>query len=355
LRPQYGSCNFEHLRNVMNRYGFTTNIAFIPWNWRRTSRSASEFFKSQACHFSISIHGCDHIGSEFGTTSQALLNHRAQLAQFRMQQHKARTGIEHEPVMVFPQGVFSSSCPPVLKRNGFLAAVNTETVPVDLPNAATRVRDVWDIAIMAYGDFPIFTRRYAFHGLENFAFDLLLGKPCLIVCHHDFFRDGCAEVIELIEKVNALEGRLRWRTLGGVIQHSCRRRANGMGCEKVEMYGTELVVNNDSNRTIEVRVQKREHEAQSVGDVLSDGRSTPWSSEADLLIFRDEISPNSKRQFRIIYDEPASVSAANRSVGLEISVAARRILSEWRDNYLSKSRFLNASALSVKGLFSRVN
>ena len=42
---------------------------------------------------------------------------------------------------------------------------------------------------MTYGAFPIFTRRYAFHGVENFAFDLLLGKPCLIVAHHDSFKD----------------------------------------------------------------------------------------------------------------------------------------------------------------------
>ena len=46
---------------------------------------------------------------------------------------------------------------------------------------------------MRYGDFSIFTRRYAHHGLENFAFDLLLGKACLIVCHHDFFKDGYAQ------------------------------------------------------------------------------------------------------------------------------------------------------------------
>ena len=91
--------------------------------------------------------------------------------------------------MIFPQGVFSSVCPAVLKRNGFLAAVNTETVPVDSDNARTKISDLWDVAIMSYQGFPIFTRRYSFHGLENFAFDLLLGKPCLIVCHHDFFKD----------------------------------------------------------------------------------------------------------------------------------------------------------------------
>ena len=37
--------------------------------------------------------------------------------------------------------------------------------------------------------------RYGFHGLENFPFDLLRGKSCLIVTHHDFFNDGGVALI----------------------------------------------------------------------------------------------------------------------------------------------------------------
>ena len=121
LRPRYGSCNFNVLRNAMQRYGFTTNIAFIPWNWRRTSKRDSEFFKNEPGRFSISVHGCDHIEAEFGGTSPAVLTSKATLAQSRMRNHEARTGIRCDPVMVFPQGVFSSVCPAVLKQAGFLA------------------------------------------------------------------------------------------------------------------------------------------------------------------------------------------------------------------------------------------
>jgi len=44
LRQRYGFCDFGMLHSLMERYGFTTNIAFIPWNWRRTSSYAGEFF-----------------------------------------------------------------------------------------------------------------------------------------------------------------------------------------------------------------------------------------------------------------------------------------------------------------------
>src|SRR5258708_14711952 len=59
LRTNYRLCDFPKLSELMKRRGFTTNIAFIPWNWRRTSRAGGEFFKKTAGEFSISIHGCD--------------------------------------------------------------------------------------------------------------------------------------------------------------------------------------------------------------------------------------------------------------------------------------------------------
>src|SRR5262249_51781591 len=58
LRQRYGFCDFGMLLNLMRRYGFTTNIAFIPWNWSRTSTVDGEFFRKEPEHFSVSIHGC---------------------------------------------------------------------------------------------------------------------------------------------------------------------------------------------------------------------------------------------------------------------------------------------------------
>jgi hypothetical protein len=45
------------------------------------------------------------------------------------------------------------------------------------------------VAILRYGQFPIYTRRYMHHGIENFAFDGLLRKPCFLVGHHELLRD----------------------------------------------------------------------------------------------------------------------------------------------------------------------
>ncbi len=353
LRERYGSCDFRLLRNLMQQYGFTTNVAFIPWNWRRTSRAAREFFGNKPGAFSVSIHGCDHIEAEFGETSPEVLNNRAKLAQSRMRNHDTRTGIHHDPIMVFPQGVFSSVCPQVLKRNGFLAAVNTEPDPADPPAVGTQVKDVWDVAIMKYGDFPIFTRRYAHHGLENFAFDLLLGKPCLIVSHHDFFKDDCAELIELIEKLRSLSCSLQWRPLGEVLRRACRRRINEAGVEEIEMYANEVLIHNPLDHAINVNIRKREHEAELITEVRCDESPLMWITNGDHVVFDERIGSYGERHFQVFYREQDDTENTVRSLRFELSVAGRRILSELRDNYLSRSRFLSTTAANLKNVFAK--
>ena len=338
LKQRYGSCDFRTLRDLMHRYGFTTNIGFIPWNWRRTSHSDAEFFRQEYGPFSVSIHGCNHTAGEFGESSPLVLNNRAKLAQSRMKRHEARTGLRHDSVMIFPQGVFSSASTKVLKRTGYIAAVNTELVPVDSDAARTRIRDAWDVAIMRYGDFPIFTRRYAHHGLENFAFDLLLGKPCLIVTHHDFFSDNCKRLIELIEKLQSLSCTLHWRPLGEVIRRACRRRIDESGLCEIEMYGSELLVENPLDETVNVRVRKRENEADLVTEVRCNLEPISWTREDGYLFYESRIEPSSEKYFQTLYSEPREAGSPMQSLPFELSVAIRRVLSEVRDEYLSKRR-----------------
>jgi len=335
LKPTYGFCDFGKLLESMNRYDFTTNVAFIPWNWRRTSTSAGEFFRREGRRFSISIHGCDHTASEFGDTSVEALNAKASLAQARMQRHEHRTGIAHDAVMVFPQGVFSSQSLGVLSRNGFMAAVNTEVNPVDPPSDRTLIRDVWDVAITRYASFPIFTRRYAFHGLENFAFDILIGKPCLVVSHHEFFKNECADVIDLVRRLNALRCSLTWRSLGDVVRRSGRRRARDGHAEDIQMYGSQLLVPNPSERPLRVVVSKNEGNPSLVTAVRGDRGPLEWSVSGDRVVFADTIPAGREASYAMCY-APHTARPQSRPIRLEASVAARRILSEFRDEYWQK-------------------
>src|SRR5205807_1259891 len=106
------------------------------------------------------------------------LNRKVASAKQRMERHRTRNGIDHDLIMIFPQGVFSTESLGVLQQNQFVAAVNTELLSVNSEREVLTIRDAWSVTILNYKSFPLFTRRYPGHGLENFAFDLLVGKPC---------------------------------------------------------------------------------------------------------------------------------------------------------------------------------
>ena len=99
---------------------------------------------------------------------------------------------------------------------------------------------------MKYGSFPIFTRRYLTHGVENFAFDGLLGKPCLVVAHHDVFRDHGRKLTEFMTSLNTLHWNLRWRSLGDVIRRSFRTHKLANGANLVRMFANNLTMENSS-------------------------------------------------------------------------------------------------------------
>ncbi len=260
LKPRYGCCDFRKLLYHMKIHGFTTDISFIPWNWWRTSERQGAFFRRESDHFSVSIHGCDHTAAEFGDKNIGDLAAKAHLARTRMKAHQKRCGIRHEPIMVFPQGVFSEFCPDVLKRAGYIAAVNTEISPVGNSNDETRIRDVWDVAITRFGSFPIFTRRYPDHGLENFAFDLLLGKPCIVVAHHYFFKNNFQELLDLVENLTSLRCELRWRPLAEVLRRAYRYRLSEKGQYEYWMYSSELWIEKKGDIPGTSTVRKREHD-----------------------------------------------------------------------------------------------
>src|SRR5436305_9407582 len=156
-----------------------------------------------------------------------------------MNRHESITGICHDPVMVFPQGIFSEAAMSALKRTDLIASVNNDIISADPHPRTITISDVWDIAVMCYS-FPLFTRRYPWEGVENFAFDALLGKPVIVVIHHDFCSDGYQRLTDFVDRLNAINCRLNWASLSEVVRRSYRERHPSVNVIEVEMYGTEL-------------------------------------------------------------------------------------------------------------------
>ncbi len=344
LRRRYGCIDFLTLLAAMERHRFFSSIAFIPWNWRRSRPDAVRLFRDNPHRFSLSVHGCDHTGGEFGTTDTRVLQTKATLALQRMRSHESTTGIHHDEVMVFPQGVFSTAAMEALKHSNYVAAVNTEIASTDAGRPVLKVSDVWDVAVTSYG-FPLFTRRYPRDGVANFAFDALLGKPIIIVIHHDFCRDGGVELVAFVEQLNALKTTLTWRSLGELVRHSYRWKPAGANVVDAEMYGNVLRLQNSGAGIMRFRVSKREPDPSGVAGVHAGARSIPWEAREGRLHYEVDVKAADALLLRVQFDDHTGVILGSAPLKQRVKTGLRRYLSEARDNYLVPGRIRLTDAI----------
>jgi hypothetical protein len=347
LKTRYGFLDFRHVLAAMNQHEFTTTIAFIPWNWRRTNRRTADMFLSNPERYSLVVHGCDHTSREFGTTSVPALNHKLKAARRRVTGHEQRTGIPVSPIMVFPQGVFSPESAHALKCNNFIAAVNTEVNPFGAAMPRTEVRELWSLAITKYSGFPIFTRRYIEHGLENFAFDAFLGKPCLLVAHHEVFKNHGRDLTAFVQALNQLPGGIRWRSLNNAIKRSWLTRSNGDGVRHVRMFANEMLLENRSSAAQRVVITKHESDPAAIKRVRCGQQEAAANLADGWLRFETEIPAGQSTTVAVEYVDALGESRAADSLKYRFKVFARRHLSEVRDDYVCRNELLNDCATRV--------
>jgi hypothetical protein len=321
----------------MKRHNFSTNIAFIPWNWTRSVPGVVRLFRENPEHFSLSVHGCDHTRAEFGSPSQQRHYWKARQALDRMDRHKAATGISHDPVMVFPQGVFSEAAMSALKRTNLIASVNSDIISADPHPRTITISDVWDIAVMRY-PFPLFTRRYPWEGIENFAFDALLGKPAIAIIHHDYCSDHCARLVNFVQQVNALQCAPTWRNLGDVVRRSCRQRLDSTGAMEVEMYGTELRIENRSDQPKRFLIRRRECEASAIQRICTDDQEVAWKQVDECINFEIDLKAGENRVIKIKFHDLAGKERNEDNLPYRFRTMLRRYLCEMRDNYVEPMR-----------------
>jgi hypothetical protein len=337
LKPTHGFVDFRELLSLMKRYKFSTNIAFIPWNWRRSAPEVVRLFRENPEHFSLSVHGCDHTRAEFGNSSQQRLYWKTQQALERMNRHESITGICHDPVMVFPQGIFSEAAMSALKRTDLIASVNNDIISADPHPRTITISDVWDIAVMCYS-FPLFTRRYPWEGIENFAFDALLGKPAIAVIHHDYCSDHCASLVNFIEQLNALPCAPIWRNLGEVVRRSYRQREDSPGAVEVEMYGTELRIENRSGQPKRFLIKRREGEPSAIERICTEAQEIGWQTVDGHIDFEIELNPGENRVIRVKFHDLAGKERNRDNLPYRLKAMLRRYLCEMRDNYVMPIR-----------------
>jgi hypothetical protein len=338
LRPRYGFMEYAKLLDSMRRRRFATSIAFIPWNYNRSRPEVADLVRRNGDKLSLCVHGCDHTFAEFATRDIETLSDRGCLALERMRAHEALTSVPFDEVMVFPQGLFSSEAPRALKRCGYLAAANSVVCPTDVPEGLP-LRDMLDVAVTRFADFPLFSRRYP-RELGDFAFDLFLGKPALIVEHHDYFDGGYDELEDFVDGLGALDDGLEWRGLGDVCGRANLKRVDADGVVHVRFYTPRFLVENTTGQRGEYVLHRRQQGDSRPPLVTAGNRPWQWSQVGDDI--RISISLESGEAADITISENGESHAPGRPNGALYRgrVLVRRLLCEWRDNHVATNRIL---------------
>lgn len=333
LQPAYGFLRYAELAASMKRGRYGTTIGFIPWNHRRTDRSLAEALASLGPMFSLCVHGCDHTNREFAEADEDTAASKGRCALRRMSEHEQRYALGCAPIMVFPQGHFSVDALRGLQRCGFLAAVNTTLMPRGRVAGELTLRDLLSPALDRYHGFPVFSRRYP-DDMIGYAFDAYVGKPVLVVEHHAVFKDGGRTLERLAASLRAMEPALEWPPLDDIVTSSCRQRRDANGWHVV-FYTRRFTWRNHCATRQTVSFSKFDP-ASAVLHVTAGGRALPFRRENGRICFACEVDAGQSVAFELHGLEDSSTAETGARWKYRLAVLARRRLSEFRDNTLSR-------------------
>lgn len=350
LKNRYGFIHYETLVRQLEEARSAMTIAFIPYNHRRSNPSTIRLLRNHAHRFSIAVHGCDHTGGEFASADAEWLAGTAACAVERMAAHTALTTMPCDNVMIFPQGRFSRKAIPALKACGFDAAVNTTVWPVDHETSPLTIRDLLQVAVTRYDNFPIFHRRYP-GVLFDHAFDVLFQKPVLAVEHHGFFRQGYTAFANFVRDVSTLHPNLTWAPLGRTLASTCVLKQTAADSFRVRHFMPALRLANPTSNQISLTLEKIEGEGR-VESVTVGGKPVSFALESGSLRYTATLAPGEELNATITY-KPSPRPARHATWKYRFDAAARRILSDARDNYLARSERVLSAAEAIKQLVAR--
>ncbi len=168
-------------------------------------------------------------------------------------------------------------------------------------------------------------------------FDQFLGKPLLLVEHHDYFRDGCDAAEKFVSQLNVLDPGLEWTDLESICVQAHLRRIDASGGLHIRFYTDRFSLNGGAGGissatlyrrvdpdgpAISVSLNGRKIEAQQVGNYLTMSVSVPPGGRAEIVLERQHPAFNEVLR-------PPGLLYAGKAL-------FRRGASEFRDNFVAK-------------------
>lgn len=334
LKSKYGFLNYKILLKEIKQHDFSASIAFIPYNYKKSCESVTENFRENSEKLTICVHGCDHIKNEFGITDISELNTRAKLAKEKMLIHKELTNMNFDNIMVFPYEIYSTLSLKALKANNYLAAT-TYRMPVD-NNKTFKIYHLLNPAMLEFENFPVFHRRKITEMLD-LVFDLFWGKPALIFLHHQDFKDECKEIVHFVNKINSLNGKIKWTGLQEILENSYMQRIKDENTIEVKVFTGRANIKNNHDRPMKYIITKEETCNVPIKKVLVDNQEMDYKLDNDILEVSINIQQKRNVILEIIYQ---SLNIEENYNDRKINTFIIRNLSEFRDNYIYTNKLL---------------
>jgi hypothetical protein len=225
--------------------------------------------------------------------------------------------------------------------------VNTACLPRHTPNDRVSVIDLLQPTHDRYFGFPIFKRYYP-GDWAQFALTAFLGRPAILVEHHDFFREGLGGIEDFVVRLRGISPRVRWRPMADVVTTTHQRRRRPDGRLEVRFF-TDRFRFEPLGAEAPIGFLRYVETPGAVEGVLVDGSPVPFTLEGPFVGFTLERAE--AREIEVRLRRPRPPRAYSDSAWHQGGVVARRILSEFRDNLLARSP--RAAALG-RGLVGRL-
>lgn len=351
LKRDYGFINFPQLLGSARKHGYRITLAFIPWNhWRSRAKDVKMFCEHLDC-FNICAHGCDHTRNEFRTTNYEELLNRNFIASRRMERQRERFGIGTESLMVCPREQYSlEAMRAFADSRQFVGLICTACMPRNLTAPQICGADLLLPAQDSFYGFPVFKRHY-WNGMAVFAMALFLGKPAILVEHHEFFRNGPSGTEEFARRLVELRPDLKWRSLAETVTRTHTRRSVSKNKQEVRFFTDTFHFEHELEQPMEYGFLRRIPKTTHVEFVRIGGKEVPFSRDDGFLRFETHAQhPQTLAvQVKVVPVEPTR--SYSPGVRYQASVAVRRYLSELRDNIVARNHFaLRASRFVMTSL-----
>jgi hypothetical protein len=193
-------------------------------------------FREAPAELSLTTHGNDHDGPEFGRVqSQAAAFAMATQALRRTASFARRTGLSVDPVMVPPHERLSEAASAALVAAGFEGFCHTRPFPwlSHSPDLAWLTRPSGTGPLLGWGSadvlpdgLPLLLRRAWDFPREDLVLRAYLGQPLILSGHHDLLEHGLCGFEEAAAQINRL-GQVKWCSLGEIARSAAETRREG--------------------------------------------------------------------------------------------------------------------------------